>query len=135
MAAAKRDGYRRSTGAVSSVYILLVSTETEVSSIISQVNATLDVVTVGSAGSGCDVTSNGILDVFLAIVVDLEYTLRAVEHLISEIPLLGGLLADVLESIKVKVTLNVNILNIIFVCFGASYDQGVLDAGLGANVA
>ena len=60
---------------------------------------------------------NGILDSLLAAVVDLEYTLLAIESLWTEIPLFQSLFEDSIQSvIQIKTGLLVTTLGSIFAC-------------------
>ena len=68
---------------------------------------------------------NGILDSLLAAVVDLEYTLLAIESLWTEIPLFQSLFEDSIQSvIQIKTGLLVTTLGSIFACLKTYFVPG-----------
>ncbi|KAK4705139.1 hypothetical protein P7C70_g1060, partial [Phenoliferia sp. Uapishka_3] len=87
----------------------------------------------GGAG-GCNVIDSGILDALLLLIIDVEYTIRAVESLFPGIPLLKPLLELVINSVHLKLNIYINILNLIYVCLKVSLIEGLIRVGLGALV-
>ncbi|KAL8291970.1 hypothetical protein RQP46_001436 [Phenoliferia psychrophenolica] len=84
----------------------------------------------GAAGEVCDVVSTGIVESLLALIVNLETSLAALEALFPTIPLLESFLENPIDVVQGKLAANIATLTTLFPCLKDTLIQGLEAVGL-----